>query len=286
MSTIQRCPHDEQNPYAQISNALIRDASISPNARWLLTYLLSNKDNWEINVQQVINHVDPHMKRDKVYSIFKELIKAGYMKREQSIGSNGFNRMTYIISERPKFKESLMLTEIANAETSNAAESTQRKTIPQERPSVKKEQQQEAPSSPVPLRSAVVASFYSCLSSLDLTDKQKKWICKKYDEETVIKAIEFVSTQEIKETLIQTIRWACRDKPWDNSETASEVAKNASYAQSFIDRLKPNCKKCIVADKKSVIVCSLKTGQSFEIYLKDASFKQQFDNALRKAELN
>lgn len=131
-ATIQRCPHDEKNPYVMVCNSLIRDASLSPNARWLAIYLLSNKDEWSISVQQIINHVNPHMKRDKVYAVVKELIEAGYMKKEQHIGPNGFGPVTYYLSEKPKFKEMFTLTDLPDAPLSLAVESTLRKNIDKE----------------------------------------------------------------------------------------------------------------------------------------------------------
>lgn len=104
INTIQRCPHDKQNPYTQVLNSLIRDQSLSPNCRWLLIYLLSNKDGWVVSVKQVCNHLKEHMGRDKVRSLFDEAIKAGYMKREVVKVGNLNNGYMYYISEEPKFK--------------------------------------------------------------------------------------------------------------------------------------------------------------------------------------
>jgi len=113
--TIQRCPQDEGYRFSVVSNALIRDVSISPECRWLVIYLLSNKEGWKINVQQVINHLKPHMGRDKVHALFNEGINAGYIKREDYARKNpnggtlkGFR---YIVSESPKFKKVIQHTE-------------------------------------------------------------------------------------------------------------------------------------------------------------------------------
>jgi len=107
--TIQRCSHDETNRFSIISNALIRDESISPECRWLIIYLLSNKENWKINISQIINHVKKHMGRDKVYAIVDEAIEAGYIKREeiQRKNKNGgsLKGFRYLLSENPKFKK-------------------------------------------------------------------------------------------------------------------------------------------------------------------------------------
>lgn len=109
-NTIERCPHDEENPYSQISNELIRDESISPNCRWLIIYLLSNKGNWKINVNQIKNHVKSHIGKNKLYSIIKEAIEAGYMIREDYINNN-LRRCKYFVSEKPKFKKFFLRTD-------------------------------------------------------------------------------------------------------------------------------------------------------------------------------
>lgn len=109
-SSIQRCPHDGENPYALVSRDLIRDSSISPECRWLVIYFLSMKDGWKINLKQLVFHLKPHMGRDKVYALVNEAIEAGYMKREDIKISLGRNKLTtearYYISEKPKFKKS------------------------------------------------------------------------------------------------------------------------------------------------------------------------------------
>lgn len=107
---IQRCPHDEENPYTMIRNDLIRDMSISPDCRWLIIYLLSNKAGWKIRIQQVINHVKQHMGKNQVYKLFEEAINAGYIKREDRIvknpkGGSLKSGVMYFVSETPKFKK-------------------------------------------------------------------------------------------------------------------------------------------------------------------------------------
>src|SRR5947209_14298432 len=43
-ATIERCPHDGENPFAQISRDLIRNKTISLECRMLIIYLLSMSD--------------------------------------------------------------------------------------------------------------------------------------------------------------------------------------------------------------------------------------------------
>ncbi len=115
--TIQRCPHDEDNPYTMVHNELIRDASISPECRWLIIYLLSNKANWTINIQQIVNHLKGMTGRDRVYEIISEAIEAGYMKRDIVKKGNLKQQIKYFVSEKPKFKKSLRHPEIQDTES-------------------------------------------------------------------------------------------------------------------------------------------------------------------------
>lgn len=129
-SSIERCPHDDENPYAQISNDLIRDQSISPNCRWLIIYLLSNRGNWKIKVSQVVHHLNGQMSRGKVYKIINEAREAGYIMREDfkipNIDKNGknrggfHNRCRYFVSEKPKFKDVVKPEEIQHDEIQHA----------------------------------------------------------------------------------------------------------------------------------------------------------------------
>jgi hypothetical protein len=102
--TIQRCPHDKENPYAQINRDLIRDENISPECRWFLIYLLSMKNGWQLNIAQVHSHVKKFMGRNRVYKMVNEAIQAGYIKREENKSGNLKSGFKYYISESPKFK--------------------------------------------------------------------------------------------------------------------------------------------------------------------------------------
>lgn len=144
-STIQRCPHDSENPYTMILNALIRDASISPNCRWLIIYLLSNKEGWVINVKQIAQHVKGHIGRECVYKLINEAIEAGYMKREIIKVGNLNQTIKYFVSEIPKFKKSFRHPDFQDAE----AQGPENTHIKKEH-NLKKEHKKEPPPSSPP----------------------------------------------------------------------------------------------------------------------------------------
>lgn len=115
--TIQRCPHDSPNPYAQINRFLIRDESLHPCVRWLLIYMLSMKDGWVIKPAQIREHCKKHFGcgRDKIYDWINEACEAGYMFREEWL-EKGKKRYKYYVSETPKFKKSLLFPEPQDTE--------------------------------------------------------------------------------------------------------------------------------------------------------------------------
>ncbi len=102
--SIQRCPHDEENPYTQVLNALIRDKTISPNCRMVIIFLLSNKNNWIIRIPNLINEFKGHIGKQLMYKIINEAIESGYMMREEFF-ENNLKRCKYYLSEKPKFKK-------------------------------------------------------------------------------------------------------------------------------------------------------------------------------------
>ena len=108
--TIQRCPHDRQNPYLQVNRELARDNSISFECRGLLLYLLSHKDGWVISIAQIAQHVTGIHGRDKIRSIFKEAMDAGYIYQEHYI-EDGLKRFRYFVLEFPILKKSLPCTD-------------------------------------------------------------------------------------------------------------------------------------------------------------------------------
>jgi hypothetical protein len=294
--SIIRCPHDEQNPYAQISNALIRDASISPNARWLLIYLLSNKDNWEISVQQVINHVEPHMKRDKVYDIFKELVKAGYMKREQAKGEKGFERVNYIVSEKPKFKESLMLTEIADTENADALKSTQRTTIPKESLSVKKQQTDAALAASVAAAPAVASDIekkfeqavYEKLDALPIPAKEKAWHRRNSkDLAKLAHALDYVTQPGIEFTkgVAAALKWAYETQPTIELSKDARIEANRSKCKKVqIDRESRGLMD-FIAGKDGAEVISANGNHCTFIAYDDKDFWNKLNAAAKKYKL-
>jgi hypothetical protein len=74
MSTIR--VNKKENPFAQISNTVLRDNRLSPEALGILCHLLGNTDGWTIRMDQI--RKDRRLGEDKLQSIMKELLIFGY----------------------------------------------------------------------------------------------------------------------------------------------------------------------------------------------------------------
>ena len=91
---------NEGEHYTQVPNALIRDRSISPHARWLASFLMSHARGFRVTLGTIMHSAD--CGKDRAYKSVDELIRAGYVTRlEERSDSGRFVRYRYIIRKRP-----------------------------------------------------------------------------------------------------------------------------------------------------------------------------------------
>lgn len=84
--------------YTQVSNSFLNDKEGSLQAKGLLSILLSNSDDWEIHMSEIISRSKNG--RDAHYATINELIKLGYFARISVIGAdNRFEEMIYLFSD-------------------------------------------------------------------------------------------------------------------------------------------------------------------------------------------
>jgi hypothetical protein len=95
--TIVRRQHNSR--FASLPNAIWEDPSVSVEAKGVLGYLLSRPHDWNVRQQQVGQVLN--VGKDKLQRIFRELIDARYVTREQirdeSTGS--FGSIDYIVRD-------------------------------------------------------------------------------------------------------------------------------------------------------------------------------------------
>lgn len=213
---LQRCPHDEKNPYTMIRNDLIRDQSISPNCRWLLIYLLSNNEQvWTVKISQVAKHVKGFIGRDAVYRIVNEGIEAGYIQRFEYFEDN-MKRYKYYISETPKFKKSLRCPEIQYPEPKYPENQGRKEETSKEKTSLRKNISKNPPLSsppekPVPKKSLPKESLrseeedipiFSILEQTRLSPKDKLRLSRQYKEADVVRAVTIARGQKVKTSVM------------------------------------------------------------------------------------
>lgn len=91
-----------KNRFTQISNDFLWDKNITLQAKGLLSIFLSNADDWDLNMKEIIQRSKNG--RDAHYKIVNELITHGYFARVEikSKNANGkevFEKMEYIFSD-------------------------------------------------------------------------------------------------------------------------------------------------------------------------------------------
>jgi DNA-binding MarR family transcriptional regulator len=84
--------------YFRMNNELIQDPSLSWAARGLLAYLLSLPEKWEVHLTELFTRSTDG--RRATEAAIKELIKAGYVKKEQ--GENKRRNTKYTVYEIPQ----------------------------------------------------------------------------------------------------------------------------------------------------------------------------------------
>jgi hypothetical protein len=97
--TIVRREHRAQ--FTIVPNAIFRDDRLSIEAKGVLGYLLSRPHNWQVR----LDHVGRTLRigRKKLQRIFRELIGAGYVTREQArtAGAHRFCEIDYVVRDVP-----------------------------------------------------------------------------------------------------------------------------------------------------------------------------------------
>lgn len=190
--TIQRCPHDAENPYAQISRSLIRDDSISPECRWLLIYMLSMRDGWKMKVSQICAHTKKFIGRNRVYELVQEAIEAGYIYREEKMVGNLKCGVAYFISESPKFKKCFRRsdfreTEPRDTENREALSNNNKDSLIESLDIKKKQEREEEGSSPPTPPSP---SLFFSLGNVKMEQAKYEKLCADYGKQEVTEKIE------------------------------------------------------------------------------------------------
>lgn len=226
-STFEICPHDRENPYVMISREMAQDKSISPKAKGVLLYLLSLPRDWKIYHSQLQNGLG--VGEDYITSAMEELISNGYADRTRERVKGIFQPYKYKIREfkkiNPDGKNQPGLTGPVNPalqkkerESKYTKKTTTQTAIADAAVSLEKEGKQKA-----------TQRAYQCLDDIDISDRDKLEVTRRYDEQTVKEAIAWAINPQTKitTTLAQAIKWACKERPemTKERETPFEIVR-------------------------------------------------------------
>ena len=100
--------------YTTICNRIFKDRRLSLKAKGLLAMLLSLSDNWELSIKGLEAILKEG--RTSIRSTMNELIKNGYVERQQIRENNKFIGVDYIVFELPKSQN---LTSLNSPQVSN-----------------------------------------------------------------------------------------------------------------------------------------------------------------------
>ena len=90
---------EKTKDYVTMCNYHLRDKNLSLKAKGLLSWMLSNKDDWDYTVAGIVANVKES--RDAVNSALCELEDYGYLTRRQIRDGGKFGDMEYLITEKP-----------------------------------------------------------------------------------------------------------------------------------------------------------------------------------------
>jgi len=125
--------------YTLFSNNLLRDRTISYEARGILIELLSYPSDWKI---QKKHFVTSHTKRDKIFRIFNELENAGYICSQYR---DDLRQYEWIITDKPTLQKSRKIRhKNKKAENKKVGKSDLIPTKKSENPTLLQNQKQES----------------------------------------------------------------------------------------------------------------------------------------------
>lgn len=87
--------------FTVIPNEVILDTRLSAEARWLLSYLLSRPNDWQVQVKDIQNK--GCIGREKAYRLIKELVSVGWVRKDVSRENGGkWGGVDYVVMDQPE----------------------------------------------------------------------------------------------------------------------------------------------------------------------------------------
>ena len=87
----------ENGGFTQVDNRYVRDKKLSLSAKGLLTYMLSQPNDWYFSAQKL--EEETNTKRARLETILNELEEKGYLTRERTRENGRLGKMKFIVYE-------------------------------------------------------------------------------------------------------------------------------------------------------------------------------------------
>ncbi len=97
MAGLQRIRRNRNDSFTTINNAILRDKTISLKAKAVMVTVMGLPETWDFSVQGLIAIVKEG--KDAIYSAIDELIKAGYVVRNEIRTQGRFEAYEYVFNE-------------------------------------------------------------------------------------------------------------------------------------------------------------------------------------------
>ncbi len=253
--------------YTTVNNFICKDNRLSWKAKGIWLYAFSRPDDWVFYMKDLEKHATDG--KDSLRSGLRELQECGYLvKNQQRTADGSFSNMEWNFFETPQ-EVKKCLPETENPFTDNLFTANPPLLSTECLISTEKKQQQAAPAAAV---------FFDCLKDLDIPEFEKAWISSNHTESEVIQAIQWINhpSTVIKTSIIQALKWACKEKPELPKKDEEIINENKRYMQqcNIEKKLKPHLRIDIARSYLEIVYLGCQK-ESYAIEFTDKKFKEK-----------
>lgn len=120
--------------------------------------------------------------------------------------------------------------------------------------------------------------LYPCLESVEIPIADKVWLTRKYDEPTVLHAIEWSKKKSDIRELAAALKWACENKPDIPKTEEEKIAENKKYAKE----IEKKCPKNVQYEVLNKYVEIIDGPICIEILYDDPDFKEKLNREIKR----
>lgn len=296
MSTV-RGVKDRRFKFVQLLNSMFEDPEISLKAKGFIGYCLTKTENWHFHVSHLCSVLKEGEKA--IYSVINECISHGYAIRYQKRREDGeYDAWETIVSDskieieaiKKELEEKGLIQKSSTVACfGDAGNGVAEKVPPSNTNSSNTKKEQQHAAAPIAAvfsesekKERATLPIYDCLKSVNIPDKDKSEITRRFDENTVKNAIAWATHPDtvISKGLAPAIKWACQEKPETPKNKEETERLNKEFAMRY-DGRKTNTTQIVCCNKHVEIIQpgACNAGAFLEYGLKD--FMNKFIEILK-----